>query len=75
MRLIIKETKNIKRRSKSLGKLKFRQLQQRVQQWVSRESLDHGRLEMEVALLVEKSDVTEELVFGQSSQLFSRDFT
>ncbi len=49
----------------------FQKLKQRVHELVSGETLDDGRLEMEVALLAERVDVTEECIrFKSHNTLF-----
>jgi uncharacterized protein (TIGR00255 family) len=43
-----------------------KELTERIQKLVDNEALDDGRLEMEVAILVDKMDITEEIVRVQS---------
>lgn len=57
--------------SKEKSKEEFEKLKQRVEELVSSEVIQDGRLEMEVALIAEKVDVTEECIrFKSHNKLF-----
>jgi uncharacterized protein (TIGR00255 family) len=63
--------KNIEVRSKDKSKETFERLQERILGLTRIEGLDSGRLELEVALLAEKVDVTEECTrFKSHNALF-----
>ena len=57
--------------SKEKSKEEFEKLKKRVEELASSEIINEGRLEMEVALIVEKADITEECIrFKSHNKLF-----
>lgn len=76
LRWMIKEIKGVERRTKSAKKRKFRELKNKVEGLISEENIDRSRLEMEVAMLIERSDITEELVrLSSHMELFQQVLT
>ena len=63
--------KNIEKASKNKSKEDYLKLKERIQTIAKTDVIDEGRLEMEVALLAEKLDVTEECIrFKSHNTLF-----
>ncbi|MFQ5650356.1 MAG: YicC/YloC family endoribonuclease [bacterium] len=63
--------KHIEARTKETSKAVFQKLRERVEALTDLEVLDEGRLELEVAVLAEKADVTEECIrFKSHATLF-----
>ncbi len=52
----------IERKAKGAAKFRFKRAKDRLNQLLKENEIDSARLNMEIALLVEKSDVTEEIV-------------
>ncbi len=65
--------KKIKSHTKNRGKELHSRLSSRIQQFVESEKLDEERLEMEIAVLVDKMDITEEIVRLESHIKFFKE--
>ena len=57
-----KELANIKKFSDKMPKRKLRDLRDKISSLINQDSIDQGRLIQEVAYLIERADVTEEIV-------------
>ena len=63
---IANELSKIEQRSKDVKKEYFDKIKERISELASQPEIDESRLEQEVAYLVDKSDITEEIVRFQS---------
>ena len=62
IRVIKKELQSIKRLSDKFPKKKKKELSERIRFVIDQDRIDHNRLMQEIAYLIERSDITEEIV-------------
>lgn len=73
--LLNKHINNIEALSPNRVQLEYTRLQDRIQQLIPNKEIDPGRLEMEIAILADRLDVTEECIrFRSHSKMFMSTF-